>query len=223
MGLPPNHVWRMRLRGVNAYLVADDGLTLVDAGTPWDADKIRTRIHDVGHDLADIDRVLLTHYDLDHVGALAKLGLGPDVDCYLASPDAEYLTRARSPPLGNHKGLFQRVTEFLLTPPPFDIRPVEDGQEIGPFVAHRTPGHTPGHTAFVHDEYDVAFVGDLVRTIDGELHPSPWLLSYSLREVKSSIQKLANRIPETDVLAVGHGHPVRRNGGIALRQLADRF
>jgi glyoxylase-like metal-dependent hydrolase (beta-lactamase superfamily II) len=223
MGLPPNHVWRLRLRGVNAYLVADDGLTLVDAGTPWDADKIRTRVHEAGYEVDDIDRVLLTHYDLDHVGTLSKLGLPPDVDCYLASPDLEYLRRTRSPPLANHKGLFQRVTEFLLTPPDFEIQPVEDGQEIGPFVAHRTPGHTPGHTAFVHDEYEVAFVGDLVRTIDGELHPSPWLLSYSLGEVKASVRTLANRIPETEVLAVGHGHPVRTKGGIALRQLADRL
>jgi len=27
-------VWQFELRGVNAYLVADDVLTLVDAGTP---------------------------------------------------------------------------------------------------------------------------------------------------------------------------------------------
>ncbi|WP_049893538.1 MBL fold metallo-hydrolase [Halogranum rubrum] len=221
MGLPPNHVWRMRLRGVNAYLVADDGLTLVDAGTPWDADRIRTRMDNIGHDVADIDRVLLTHYDLDHVGTLAKLDL--DADVYLAAPDADYFRGTDSPPLTNHKGLFQRATELFVSDPTFTIQPVEDGDRIGPFVAHRTPGHTPGHTAFVHDEYGVAFVGDLVRTIDGELHPSPWVFSYSLSNVKRSIRTLADRIPDVDVLAVGHGHPVRTKGGIALRQLADRL
>ncbi|SEO35987.1 Glyoxylase, beta-lactamase superfamily II [Halogranum amylolyticum] len=221
MGLPPNHVWRMRLRGVNAYLVDADVLTLVDAGTPWDADRIRTRIEDVGHDVADIDRVLLTHYDLDHVGTLGKLDL--DADVYLAAPDADYFRRTQSPPLTNHKGLFQRLTGLLLSEPTFPVHTVDDGQRIGPFVAHHTPGHTPGHTAYVHDEYDVAFVGDLVRTIDGELHPSPWVLSYSLRDVKRSIRKLADNVPETEVLAVGHGNPVRANGGIALRQLADRL
>ena len=67
-------VWQFKLRGVNAYLVADDVLTLVDAGTPLDEDAIRTGVVESGHEVGDIERVLLIHCDLDHVGALEPSG-----------------------------------------------------------------------------------------------------------------------------------------------------
>jgi glyoxylase-like metal-dependent hydrolase (beta-lactamase superfamily II) len=221
MTLPPNRVWRLRLRGVNAYLVDADGLTLVDAGTPWDADRIRSRLDDVGFSVADLDRVLLTHFDLDHVGALADLDL--DATVHVADPDGQYLTGAAQPPLTNHKGLLQRAADVLLTRPDLPVDVVEDGDEIGPFEAVRTPGHTPGHTSYVHEEFDVAFAGDVVREIDGELKPTNWLMCYDRGENRRSVGRLADRAIHLDVVAPGHGDPLREDAGETLRRLADRL
>ncbi|WP_129115136.1 MBL fold metallo-hydrolase [Halegenticoccus tardaugens] len=220
MPVPPNRVFRLELGSVNAYLVDDDeGVTLIDAGKPWDVEKIRTRIADAGFDVEGIDRVLVTHFDVDHVGTLAALDL--DAPVYMGDPDARFLAGSERPPLSNHKGLIQRLFGLLLTRPDFPIETVEDGDRIGGFVAHRLPGHTPGHTAYVHEEYGVAFVGDVVRAVNGELAASPWIITYDTATNAESIRTLADRTPDVEVVAVGHGNPIREEGGDALRRLAD--
>jgi glyoxylase-like metal-dependent hydrolase (beta-lactamase superfamily II) len=221
--LPSGRVHRFALGGVNAYLVDDDGdWTLVDAGMPWHTDRIRNLLAEAGVDPADVERVLLTHYDLDHVGTLASLGL--DAPIHVAEPDASYFEGTRVPPLSNHKGLFQRVTRPLVTVPDLPLERVVDGETIGGFTAHRTPGHTPGHAAFVHEGLDAAFVGDLVTgDDDGTLGASPWVICYDAGQNERSIRAIADRAADVDVVAMGHGNPVRTDGGRQLRRLADRL
>ena len=90
----------------------------------------------------------------------------------------------------------------------------------GPFDAYRTPGHTPGHVAYEHDERSALFVGDLVLERDGRLRASPWLLSYDTQAVAESIVDLADRAPAAELLAMGHGDPVREGGSVTLARLA---
>ena len=220
-------VWWLDLGGVNAYLADDGGdLVLVDAGTPRDAADVREAVRDAGHHVSDVARVFVTHYDLDHVGALSKLNL--DAPVYAGRADAQLLAGRRKPDWRNHKGLLQRVTAPLVSPPDLPIRPVEDGDRIGGFTAYHTPGHSPGHTAYVAGGSDpeaapsAAFLGDLVRESDGRLEASPWPISYDTDEVARSIRRLADRAPDFEVAAMGHGTPIMRNGGRRLRELADR-
>jgi glyoxylase-like metal-dependent hydrolase (beta-lactamase superfamily II) len=221
MTLEPGAVRRFRCRGVNAYLVDDDGtVTLVDAGTPWDSDRMRRMLSDAGLSPAAIDRVLLTHYDLDHVGTLATLGLDPGVPVYAAEPDASFLLGDASPPLGNHKGAFQRVAGLFVDVPTNEVRRVNDGDEIGGFVAHRAPGHTPGHVVYHHTDHGAAFLGDLVSESDGRLSPSPWIICYDAERNRASLTDLADRIDPFEAACVGHGDPLRTGGYDALRRAA---
>jgi glyoxylase-like metal-dependent hydrolase (beta-lactamase superfamily II) len=219
MALTPDHAWRLELGGVNAYLVDDGGLTLIDAGMPWHTDQVRQYLADGGYDAGDVDRVLLTHFDLDHVGTLADLGL--DCKVYARHPDAEMLAGTIAPPATNHKGLLQRVTLPLLTRPDLPITAIKDGEEVAGFRAYATPGHTPGHTAWVHDEFGVAFVGDLVRESDGDLSPSPWAICYDAVENRESVRDVADRVRDCEVVAMGHGDPLRSGGGGQFARLAD--
>jgi len=217
-------VWQVPLRGVNAYLIeGEDGPTLVDAGTPLDVDDIRTGLAEAGYEPSDIERVLLTHYDLDHVGGLA--GLTPELDAPVSAHrhDGEILTGDRSPPLRNHKGVLQRLLGLVATRPPLEVEAVEDGERIGEFTAFHTPGHTPGHVAYVSEEKSVALLGDLVAASDGELGPSGRAMSYDTDAVHESIRDLTRRAPPFEVACVGHGEPLSSGGDDALRALADRL
>jgi glyoxylase-like metal-dependent hydrolase (beta-lactamase superfamily II) len=211
-------VWWLSLRGVNAYLVEDSGaLTLVDAGMPWQAGKIRRGLEVAGYSPRDLDRILVTHYDLDHVGGLRSLlESAGDVDVYCGARDADLLTGRRKPPLGNRKGLFHRLTGFLVPPIHSPVERVGDGVEIGGFVAIHAPGHTAGHTVYVHEERNAALLGDLVREDDRELKPSPALLSADTDAVDRSIQRVLDRTPEFEAACVGHGDPLRSGGLAAL-------
>lgn len=211
-------VWWIDLPSVNAYLVDDNGvLTLVDAGTVRDDGRIVRALQKVGYSTGDIERVFVTHYDLDHVGALGKLGLNAEV--YAGAADAPVIAGQESPPLGNHKGIFQRLTG-MFTPTYPDVHPLEDGETVGSFTAYHTPGHTPGHTAFVSEEQSVAFLGDLVREADGKLAASPWVISYNTDKVEESITQLADTGLTFEVAAMGHGTPFVRNGDDRLDDLA---
>ena len=212
--LVPGVHW-LDLGVVNAYLVEDgDDLVLCDAGTPRSVKRIRDGLDELGHSPADVDRVLLTHWDIDHVGGLAGLGL--DAPVYAGDFDAALLRGDVRPPLSNHKGLLQRATLPFARRPGLPIRPVADGEALGSFTAHHTPGHTPGHVAYVGEDLDVAMLGDLVRESGGRLEASPWLLSYDADEVRTSVASLVARDLDFEAACVGHGDPLAAGGAVAL-------
>jgi len=215
-------VWEIECGSVNAYLADDDGtVTLVDAGTPRDEPTIRAAVADAGYALADIERVLITHYDIDHVGALAALDL--DAEIYIGAGDRGFLMGDEKPPLGNTKGAFQRVTGAFFTPPAGEVTGVADGDTVGSFTVYHTPGHTPGHVAYVSEALSVAFVGDLVRERDGSLAPSPKPISYDIERVRDSIEYLADAEPPVEVIAMGHGVPFNSGGAVRLAELGEQI
>jgi glyoxylase-like metal-dependent hydrolase (beta-lactamase superfamily II) len=222
-------VWRIDCGSVNAYLADDPGsdgdgaaggLTLVDAGTPRDADTIRSAVADAGFSLDDIERVLVTHFDLDHVGALAALDL--DAEVYMGAGDVGFYVGGEKPPFGNRKGALQRLTRPFLSEPRGAVTGLADGDTVGSFTVYHTPGHTPGHVAYVSEALSVAFVGDLVMESDGRLEASPWYLSYDTDRVRESIHYLADAEPPVEVVAMGHGTPFVRDGAVRLAELGER-
>jgi glyoxylase-like metal-dependent hydrolase (beta-lactamase superfamily II) len=215
-------VWWCDLRSVNVYLVEDDGsVALIDVGTPFSRRRLVRALDEVGYVPGDIDHVLITHYDFDHIGGFGRLTL--DADVYAGAPDAPLVAGDRTPRRLSRKGLFQRATEPLLTAPDGPVHAVEDGDSVGSFIVYHTPGHTPGHVCYVSEKLSVAFLGDLVRESDGRLEPSPWALSDDTDQVRASIQRLAEELPDVDVAAIGHGVPFRKGGSERLHELADRL
>jgi glyoxylase-like metal-dependent hydrolase (beta-lactamase superfamily II) len=220
-------VWRVGLRGVNAYLVEDDdGLALVDTGMPWQADSVRRALEVAGFSMRDVDRVLLTHYDVDHVGGLQSLlssvrAADGDVEICCGEGDAGLVVGNRKPPLSVPKGLGQRLGRMLTPSVDSPVRALGDGDRVGGFEAVATPGHTPGHVAYVHEELDAALLGDLVRENDGRLEPSPWLLSSDTGELEPSVRRVLDRAPAFEAACVGHGDPIRSGGRDALAAVLD--
>jgi len=202
--------------GANAYLVDDGEVTLVDAGLPVPRRSLSGEIRAAGYNPGDIDRVLLTHYDVDHVGGLARLAV--DAPVYLGAADARLVRGEWSPPLVHHKGLFHRAIRRLYSLEGLDVRPVEDDDAVGGFRTVHTPGHNPGHTVFLHEASETAFLGDLVRETGGRFAPPPWLDSYDTAMVRDSITRVAGESFEH--ACVGHGRPVGLDADAVLRELS---
>lgn len=219
--LLPGQAYRLELGTVNAYLVDDGETTLIDAGTPNAVDALRGELDEAGYDADDVDRVLITHFDLDHVGTLAQLDV--DGPIYAMEPDASFIDGARKPPLSNHKGLLQRLTDIWFTRPSQRVRRLDDGESVGGFDAYHAPGHTPGHTVYLHDAFGVAFLGDLVAEENGTLTTAPWIFTYSKPENATSVRALADRDLSFEIAAMGHGTPITENGTAALDDLARQI
>jgi glyoxylase-like metal-dependent hydrolase (beta-lactamase superfamily II) len=196
-------------------------LTLVDAGLFYNLNSIRGELADAGYGVADLDRVLLTHYDLDHTGGLGSIADDLSGPVFLGEADARLVSGVNQPNAFHHKGLFHRIARRLFPlPDGVDVEHVRDGDEIGRFTAYHTPGHNPGHTVYVHDS-GVAFLGDLVWEEEGELTPPFWLDSYDMRELRESIRRFADRSIQFEIACVAHGTPITTSGDDALRRLVN--
>jgi len=211
-------VWQVALGGVNAYLVEDDaGLALVDTGMPCHADSVRRALEVAGFSMRDVERVLLTHYDVDHVGGLRSLlDSAGDVAVCCGRGDAELVVGNRKPPLSVPKGVSQRLGGLLTPSVHTPVRALGDGDEVGGFEVVATPGHTPGHVAYRHEGLSTVFLGDLVREDDGRLELSPWLLSSDTSQLSGSVRRVLDRAPAFETACVGHGEPIRSEGRTAL-------
>lgn len=217
-------VWLLEVGSVvpiagNAYLVDDGEVTLVDAGLPRTIPSLRAELSAVGYDVEEIDRILLTHYDIDHTGGLARIRTA-GAPVFLGERDAALLAGERLPSWFHPKAAFHRVARRVFPiPGSFDVSRVRDGQPIGSFVAYHTPGHNPGHTVYVHED-GLAFLGDLVWSTEGRLVTPFWLDSYDMHQLRESVRDLADRIT-FEVACPGHGRPVFDPD--ALRVLAGRL
>lgn len=214
-------IWNVDLPGVNAYVVDDgDQTTLVDAGMPWHADRIADALRVAAGGADAVDRVLVTHYDLDHVGGLGRID-GLDAPVFAGRPDADYVAGTAKPSLRRKKGLFQRALGWRLRPPAGPVSGVEDGETVGGFTCYHTPGHTSGHIVYVHEGRSVALLGDLVRSTNGGFKPAPWFMSDDTDAIRRSVRDLADRAHAFEIGAPGHGAPVVGDGYEGLRRCAD--
>jgi glyoxylase-like metal-dependent hydrolase (beta-lactamase superfamily II) len=209
----------------NAYLVDDgDDLTLVDAGYPYNRHSIRDEIDEAGYRVEDIDQVVLTHYDLDHIGGLARISDDLEAPVYMGERDLSLMEGEYDPPLVHHKGLFHRGLRSLHSlPDELDLRPVADRDRVGTFTTYHTPGHNPGHMVYVHEELS-AFAGDLVWGDEGESLSTPfWGDSYSMRRLDESVGEFARAVADLDSIFMGHGEPVVGGAAVELEELDRRL
>ena len=205
--------------GSNAYLVDDGDVTLVDAGLSVGRRSLAGELEAAGYGVNALDRVLLTHYDIDHVGGLARLDA--DVPVYLGAADARLVRRSWSPPWRHHKGAFHRLVRRLFSLSGVDLRSLADEDRIGRFRALHAPGHNPGHTVYLHADTGAALLGDLVWESSGSFVAPPWLDSYDTDRIADSIARVAEESFEH--ACVGHGRPVGPDADARLRRLAGRL
>jgi glyoxylase-like metal-dependent hydrolase (beta-lactamase superfamily II) len=210
----------------NAYLLDEserDGrsemVTLVDTGLRYARGALESELSAAGYEPGDVGRVLVTHYDLDHTGGLERHDFGCPV--YMGSRDVDLMDGGHDPPLTHHKGAWHRlVRRWFRVPEHYDLRRVEHGDRIGGFTAFHTPGHNPGHVAYVHDS-GAAFLGDLVWISDGAYSTPFWGDSYDMHQLRESIRTFASTAPDFEVACTGHGLPFVEGGRERLRRFAE--
>jgi glyoxylase-like metal-dependent hydrolase (beta-lactamase superfamily II) len=206
-----------RLRFVNAFLVREaDGFTLVDTTTKGAADDLIAAAEAAG---GQIRRIALTHGHGDHVGSLdalvARLG---DVEVLMPELDARILAGERLVE-GKLPGDWRRVA----TTPDVRLRP---GDRVGSLEVVATPGHTPGHVAFLDTRDGTLIAGDTFTTygraaVSSRPHlrfPLAAMATWDRRQTLESAQAL--RALDPSVLAVGHGPALRDPGAAMDRALA---
>jgi glyoxylase-like metal-dependent hydrolase (beta-lactamase superfamily II) len=148
---------------VNAYLVPeDDGLTLVDTLIPRSVKPVLAAAERIG---APIRRIALTHAHGDHVGSLDDLVAAlPGVEVLVSARDARLLARDMALEPGEPRDKLRGSYPGTKTRPTRELQPAD---RVGSLEVIATPGHTPGHVAFLDPRDRTLFCGDVFSTLGG--------------------------------------------------------
>ena len=208
-----------RWRFVNAFLVREeDGFTLVDTTLGGGAEALIAAAEEAG---GAIRRIALTHGHGDHVGSLdaLKQRLGSSVEVLMPELDAR-IHAGEKVVEGKVRGSWPK----LETVP--DVR-LSGGDRIGSLEVVASPGHSPGHVAFLDTRDGTLIAGD-VFTAYGHLavtshfylrFPFAAMATWDRAKDVESAQKL--RTLDPPLMVVGHG-PALRNPRAAMDRAIAR-
>ncbi len=215
-----------RLVAFNCYFVReDDGFTLIDTNMGGQAQAIMQEANKLGLPIA---RILLTHAHVDHVGSLDALHSAlPDVPVMISERDARFLTGDKSLDPSEPQVPLKGGYPIVSTKP---TRLLHEGERIGSLEVIATPGHTPGHIAFLDTRDRALIAGDAFQTQGGVavsgtvelLFPLPAMATWHKGLALESARKLLALSPS--VLTVGHGRMLKQpqaEMGRAIRAMAE--
>ena len=205
----------------NIYiLVDDDGLTIIDAGLPRSEKKILAYVASLGKSASDVKRIILTHSDLDHVGALAALQKATGARTYASQIEADAIAAGKPSRQINPSGFSLRRILFALIGPFFKAKPVQvdeilSSDQILPVLGGlrlvETPGHTPGHVSLFAPRAGVLFCGDSMVTVENGIRGSRPGVTWDEAKAKESARKQAEL--GASIVCSGHGPVVKEATG----------
>jgi glyoxylase-like metal-dependent hydrolase (beta-lactamase superfamily II) len=233
---------------VNAYLIEDEPLTLVDTGpnSATSFDELTSGLAALGHALEDIELVVITHQHIDHLGLVSLVAQrsGAEVAAIDAAvPYVENFSQeaqkddefARSVMLRN--GIPEDVVSALSAVSQAfrawgsraDVtRVLHDGEEMGfrdhTLHVHHRPGHSPTDTIFHDRERRVLIAADHLL---GHISSNPLITrpaDGSAERPQALVTYLrslaATREMDVDLVLPGHGDPITDHRGLIDERFA---
>jgi len=208
----------------NCYVVARDGLVLIDTGLPGNCRKILAYVRDkLRQDPANIRTIILTHSHPDHTGNASELKGITGAKIAIHEADAEYVSGKRSHPLPKGaRGLLIRFMGVFLRSPTFqpDIL-LKDGETIAGFTCIHTPGHTPGSICLLDPGSGTLFSGDLLRYNGERIEGPPPQFTPDMGEAMRSVKKISSQ--EFENLLSGHGVPLKGGASGKVKEFARQI
>jgi len=169
---------------VNAYLIEDSPLTLIDSGpnSGKALDELERALRDHGHEIEDIELLIVSHQHIDHIGLADILARRSGAEVAALDVLAPYLSRFREQAdlddqfaqeiMLRHGIPADVVTALRAVSASFRAwgasvqvtRPLRDGERIALRdrslrVLHR-PGHSPSDTVFLDEERGMLLAAD---------------------------------------------------------------
>ncbi|USG64909.1 MBL fold metallo-hydrolase [Brevibacillus ruminantium] len=212
------HIWSLRtwmLIPLRVWLVADeDGITLVDAGMSFMAKGIEKAITQLGR--GPLKQILLTHGHSDHTGALAALLARRGVPVLAHRIEIPYMEGQLLYP--RRKKLEHNVAPGLAKALPENEH--EQLAKVAGLQPYLTPGHSPGHVVYYHEQDQVLLAGDLFTSKKGKLHRPMPMFTADMEEAVRSGSIIETLRPQR--LEVCHGGPVM-NPAEQLEDYLEKF
>ena len=210
----------------NIYLwERENGLILVDAGSPGDGERVLDYIERIGYQPSMVSAILITHADIDHAGSAALLQAYTGATIFTGAKTSQLLVQGKSPE--HMPRIVQFIIDYFMPYKPVDpesIQVVDDGDSLDELADLRvlaTPGHTMGHHSFCSDVHGVLFTGDALDTRGDRLNNTPKRIAADYGLACQSAMKLLRLHPA--VFACGHGQPLQNHDANEIITLYRRL
>lgn len=196
--------------GAPVLLVAPDYLTLVDASVKDSEDKIFALIESLGRQRTDLQHILITHSDGDHVGSLPALVAATGARVYAQAQEAAVIEGKRPARSGQNVATPVTVGQVVREGDMLDLH--------GGILVVETFGHTVGHLSYYVRAARLMIVGDCIVNMQGLASSLPQY-TYDAVAARQAVHKLA--MLEPDSLLFGHGAPIIGGAASQLRALSE--
>ena len=195
----------------------DKDVVLFDTGLPGQFELIRAAVEKAGLSIERITKILLTHHDMDHIGTaklIKKSGAkvmahekeAPYVQGDLPSPKLSKMEERMKDLSSEERTFYDRIKSQL----PDLYLPVDetlhDDEELpfcGGIKVVFSPGHTPGHTAYLLEAGKVLITGDAANISNGELTGPNLRNTLDMSQATESFEKLKKQ--NADFIVCYHG------------------
>lgn len=190
-----------------AILKDDRETILVDCGYPHFLPLIKAAAEAKGIDLSGLTKIVITHHDFDHMGALAEFkNEYPNVLTVSSIAEEKYISgKVKSLRLQQAESLYDSLPEnqkedaekfhkLLRSVEPVNVDLLVKDQDILPWCGGTevvaTPGHMPGHISLYIKESRTLIAGDALVIEDDKLGIANPNYTLDMAEAKKSIKKL---------------------------------
>lgn len=224
--------------GVTVYFNAsaircDDGLVLVDVGFPGYLPTLEKTMADAGLKLSDVRKIIVTHCDGDHVGALRSIvDKYPAIEVLSSATQAAYLTGKQKHPRieaaerriaagvseEERKVLTADIENLKALETVQMVTAVKDGEVLdGGIVIIEVPGHMPGHVCVYVKADKALLTGDALTADNGKLCPPSEMFTLDMPTAIKSLEKLLNY--DIENIICYHGGLVTGDIRASLKQI----
>jgi glyoxylase-like metal-dependent hydrolase (beta-lactamase superfamily II) len=220
-----DHIYQINLGLVNAFLIEDNGFTLIDTGYKNSLERIFKSIAKSGKNPNDIKQIILTHCHPDHAGSVAAICKKLNIPVFAHEEEAALIEEGISgrQPVFRSAGFANwMIYYFLIKNRPHRNEPVKIEELLsdndvlpvaGGLQVIHTPGHSAGHISLLLKNEGLLIAGDICSNVSG------LALSTVYEDVflaKKSILKAANFNFEKAVF--GHGKLLSSEANIKLKE-----
>lgn len=213
-------------------------VVLVDCGYPGFMPLIDTALHQHNFSLQQLTGIIITHADIDHLGALYAIKKAcPHIKVYSSVVEEKYINgKEKSPrlvqaedmqaslPEDRRAGALQFIAMLKSVQPVTVDATLEEGEELsflpGIQVVY-TPGHMPGHISLYEKKSKTLIAADAIVIENGYLEIANPQFTLDLPRAIASIKKIARL--DIEKLICYHGGVVHKNIQELLQQLIAKY
>ncbi|WP_411681106.1 MBL fold metallo-hydrolase [Clostridium thailandense] len=198
----------------------ENEVVLIDCGYPNFLPLIKAASEVNGIDISKLTKIIITHHDFDHMGALAEFKrLYPNIKVLASADDEKYISgKEKSLRLQQAERIYDRLSEedrkgakrfqnFIASIENAEVDACLKDKDFFPWCGGieivATPGHMPGHISVYVKENKTLISGDALVIENSKLAIANPQYTLDIDTAKKSIEKLLDY--EIDRIICYHG------------------